>query len=634
MKNLSIFCLFLLSGIYSSYAQLPDDKSALLIPQKLQENANAVIRANHIKVVVNDYDDVDIIIERMVTVYNKRGMGDVAAVQGYDENRIIKKLRAVVYDKFGKLLAKVKKKDFKDESAVSGGTLYSNNRVKYLNYVPNSYPVTITYESEVRLKSTAFLPRWLPIEYFYASTEASSFKVINNSGVEIKVKESNLEDFNVTKNDELNYEVSNLAALVPESYSPDFTTYAPEVKIALKKFKMEGVDGVNKEWTDFGKWMYDDLLQDTVEIPEEVIEEVRNLTSNATTEREKAKIIYNFMQQRSRYISVQVGIGGWKPILASEVHKMGYGDCKGLSNYTRTLMTKMDIDAEYAVIYGGRNIQDIDKDFSSTQGNHAVLFLPNLDDKEDVWLECTSRTNPFGYIANFTDDRDALVVTPEGGRIVHTTVYPTEVNTQNTEANITIRKDGSATGNLKMEVKGLQYAYRDFLANLTAKERAKSYQQYWEQLNGLSIVESSFVEDKDKVVITENVQLTIDKLGSKTGNLLLFSPVVFNKNSAIPDEYENRNNKFEIDRGYVDTDSYTIKLEEGIAIDALPKPVEITKPYGEYKLQVTQKDDHSIEVFRYLKIETGSWSKDQYEDYRQFRAALVKYDNKRGVLKI
>jgi heterodisulfide reductase subunit A-like polyferredoxin len=32
--------------------------------------------------------------------------------------------------------------------------------------------------------------------------------------------------------------------------------------------------------------------------------------------------------KKSRYVSIQVGIG-WKPMDASDVDRLGYGDCKG-----------------------------------------------------------------------------------------------------------------------------------------------------------------------------------------------------------------------------------------------------------------------------------------------------------------
>ena len=59
----------------------------------------------------------------------------------------------------GKEIKKIKRKDFKDQSAVSGSTLFSDNRVLYLDYTPISYPFTIVYTSEIETSSTAFIPQ-------------------------------------------------------------------------------------------------------------------------------------------------------------------------------------------------------------------------------------------------------------------------------------------------------------------------------------------------------------------------------------------------------------------------------------------------------------------------------------------
>src|SRR3546814_20146460 len=60
------------------------------------------------------------------------------------------------------------------------------------------------------------------------------------------------------------------------------------------------------------------------------------LVSDADSDREKAARIYHYMQQKNRYVSIQVGIGGLQPMFAEEVDRLSYGDCKGLANYTRS----------------------------------------------------------------------------------------------------------------------------------------------------------------------------------------------------------------------------------------------------------------------------------------------------------
>ena len=82
----------------------------------------------------------------------------------------------------------------------------------------------------------------------------------------------------------------------------------------------------------------------------------------------------------------------------------------------------------YTELYGDRDKIDIESDFFSVQGNHVILCVPNKD--KYVFLECTSQTDPFGYQANFTDDRNVVVIKPEGGEIIRTKIYENKDNSQ------------------------------------------------------------------------------------------------------------------------------------------------------------------------------------------------------------
>ncbi|MFT4838922.1 MAG: hypothetical protein ACJAWA_001343 [Nonlabens sp.] len=632
MKNITILAVCLL--VFQLALSQEELFTSSTIPDPLKVNANAVIRKNDVTITVVSYDEVEINTDRIVTVLNKKGLGDIKAGESYNDDTEIKKIEATVYDTAGEKVDRFKSKDFKDVSAVSNGTLYSDNRVKYLDYTSPTYPFTVHYTSQVVYSSTAFLPGWMPLEYFYASTENAHYKIINDSDVEIKIKESHLENYNIVNNGELDYTASNLTAILPQAYSPDFSTYGPLVKVALKQFIMNGVDGVNTDWVDFGKWMNDALLSDLGELPQSVIDEIKELTKDATTQREKAKIVYEFMQDRSRYISVQVGIGGWKPIEAQKVHEVAYGDCKGLSNYTKALLNEVGIQSHHAIIYGDRNIRNVDKEFSSTQGNHMILYVPKLDEEKDIWLECTSKTNPFGYIAGWTDDRDALVISEEGGRILHTTVYETEDNLQQSTAQIEFDKEGSATASIEMKTSGYQYSFREGLNKKSEKDLKEMYTYFWSHLNAVNISETNIVNDKELIEVQEKVNLTVEKYGSKTGNLMLVQPVFFNRNSTEPARYKNRYNDFEIDRGYVDVDDYEITLDSGLKVDALPETVKMDNKFGVYELSVTEAADNKLIVRRYLKINKGYFDKEDYNLYRDFRAEIVKADNSKAVLKI
>src|SRR5690606_22987157 len=378
--------LFITLLVFKSNAQQEELILLNTVPLKLISNANAIVRHDDETVTLLKLNKMNYSRNRIVTVLNSSGDTKHGAVIHYDKNIVVKKMTARIYNSKGKEIKKIKKNDFEDISAVQGGTLYSDSRVKYLNYIPTEYPYTIHFEAEIEYNSTAFIPHWTPIDNYYTSVQNSSYKIINLSPTEVNTKASNFEEYAIEEVGEHGYMAQNLPAIEPEAYSPSFANVVPSLKVSLTQFEMEGVRGVNTNWEDFGNWMYEALIKNTQELPEDVITEVNQLTQGAKNDIEKAKIIYKYVQEKTRYISVQVGIGGWKPMPASDVHKLGYGDCKGLTNYTKTLLKQVGVESYYTVIYGGREIKNIDATFSSIQGNHVILCLPL--EEEYLWLEC------------------------------------------------------------------------------------------------------------------------------------------------------------------------------------------------------------------------------------------------------
>lgn len=611
-------------------AQEDDLFKSLTIPKELIHKSNAVVRYDKTDIEVKAYNKFIFKRKRIVTVFNEIGISDQGSVESYDKNRKIKFIEARVYDQNGNEIKKFKERDFEDVSAVSGGTLYSDNRVKYLDYTPINYPYTLLYEVEVEYNSTAFFPSWTPINGFYVSTQNSEYNIINTSETQIKTKAINLENFNITKHSDYHYSAENLTSIKPEEYRPAFSTFAPVLRVALTEFEMEGVRGVNNNWEDFGKWMYDELLTGTEVLPEEVKTEIKALTQDATSNFEKAKIVYNYMQDKTRYISVQVGIGGWKPMFAEDVERLGYADCKGLSNYTKALLKEVDVEAHYAVIYGDNDLVSIDKEFSATEGNHVVVCIP--DEEKDIWLECTSQTNPFGFIANFTDDREALLITPEGGKIVHTTIYDTDDNLQLTNANVKLLADGSITGEVSIKTYGYQYALHEGIQNKPLRDQELYFKDYWDYINSLSVENIVFDNDKDQVVFTEKVNISSPSFVAKSGKRLLFQPNAFNRISRIPTRYKNRTLDFEIERGYKDVDEFVITLEPGITVEAMPEPFEIVNKFGLYKFSIEKKSDSEFVYKRTHILNKGYYPKEEYEDFRDFMSTIVKHDKTKIVL--
>lgn len=629
-KYVSFLFLFFTSLIFAQKTEY----NFLSIADSLKENANAVIRLNQIDIHISSQRNMNVITKRVVTVLNEKGLDAIDAVESYDKRTTIKNIEAAVYDASGKEIKKIKRKDFKDQSAVGGGTLFSDNRYLYLDYTPIQYPFTIVFDSEIETSTTAFIPEWYPLNSYFVSVEKNILNVKYPDNLGFKKMEFNFSNFNIEKtldtSTNLSYTSTNILAQKQEDYSPVVNTIFPKLMMGLELFHLEGVDGNAKTWKEFGQWYSDKILLGTTDLPDETKMKVKALVGDEKDPIKKAKLIYNFVQQKVRYISIQVGIGGWKPMLASDVDRLGYGDCKALTNYTKALLDVVNVPSYYTILYGDRKKLNIQSEFVSMQGNHVILSIPNGDNY--TWLECTSQDDPFGYQGIFTDDRKVLVIKPEGGEIVRTKVYEDNGNTQISKGSYTLTANGDFSGKITLVSEGSQYSQKVSIENLQPTEKEAHYKDYWGHINNLKINKISFSNDKEKISLTENIAVEAVNYGSLTSNKLIFIVNAFNKTNAYVKRIRNRKNPLEIQRGYLDQDEVSVILPVGFSVEYIPDNYELSSKFGNYKTEIVKKDTSNLVYKRTLLINKGLYANKEYDEYRLFIEQISKNDNAKIIL--
>ncbi|MFK7814639.1 MAG: DUF3857 domain-containing protein [Maribacter sp.] len=624
-----VFSLFLcFTGIAQEYQSLLLDKS-------LTANANAIVRLDQMNIDLLATDKMSYQVKQVVTVLNNDANRFATNQVAYDNETKIKELNVYVYDKLGEEIEHIKKKDFKDVSAADGFSLYTDNRLLVNRYTPTSYPYTISFNYTIETSDTGFFPPWYFLSNYRVSVEKSHYSIsYANEELKPEIKEFNLEDIKVSKTDAANkivYEASNIKAIKPETLGPAFRDVVPRLRVRLSKFNLKGESAQVNDWKEMGTWMNNSLLKDRSSLNEATILKAKSLVSGIDDNLEKAKIIYKYVQENTRYISVQIGIGGWKPISAIDVDRVKYGDCKGLSNYTYALLKAVGVQSYYTVIYAGNRQVDFDADFAALQGNHAILAIPHND--VYYWIDCTSQVHPFGFVGDFTDDRKALVIKPDGGEIVNTVAYINEDNHQFTKAQFSLNNKGDISGNADIITKGIQYDNRFKLERDTDDAVVKHYKSYWSNINNLKIDKYSFENDTDNVVFTEKVDLNATNYASISGNRILFTVNTFNNNGYVPNRHRNRKLPFEIQRGYLDEDEFKIQLPEGYEIEAIPEGKTIDTDFGLYKISFKKNiESNSISYTRKLLIKKGSYPKEKYAAYRDFRKQTARADDAQIVL--
>ncbi len=621
-----IILIFLLNTPFF-YAQ---ENLIAIFSDSIKANANAVVKQQNIDIEFYNYNSMNIKKYRVVTILNELGNNSIDALEYLDNSTSIKKIEAIIYDAFGREIKKIKRKDFK-ENSVSEGSIITDNRVIYLDYTPVQYPFTVVYESELSTSNTAFIPSWAPIEDYYVSIISSAIQIKYTPDVKFKYKEINCRD-KLTKIEQpglLKYTINNTKALRKEDLAPSLKKYVPFVLFGLDKFQLEGVSGNAENWESFGKWMYTELLKDTEEISEETVSIVSKIIENETDDYSKAKRIYEYIQSKTRYVSVQLGIGGWKPMLAKNVDRLGYGDCKALTNYTRSLLKAFNIPSYYTIVYGDDNKRDIE-DFVTMQGNHVILGIPNLK-KEMTWLECTSQSLPFGFNGDFTDDRKVLIVSENESRIVRTSALVNEQNSQISKYEIQVQPNNSIKGNAKIVSQGVFYNNKLSLKTLNQEKIKNYYSEFFNTVSNIKITKSELKDEKLTPEFIENLDFEATEFIKVTQGQALLTLNCINQISFVPKKVKDRKMPFEIERGYNYEDEIIFELPTVYKFDTLPSNQNISNEFGEY-VYTLKREGQKLIYYRKVLLKKGFYNPEKYENFRKFREQIARLENTKIIL--
>lgn len=631
-----IISSILFTGIFSnSFAQ--NTWNVANIPAELKEKAHAVIRKSETIFTVKNLGEATEKNHKVITILDEQGLQHASMTLFYSKLEKVNNFEGILYDSNGEKVKKLKKDDIADGSAVGNGTLFGDNRYKHAEFKYAIFPFTVEFTTETTNKNLLFYPMWFPQEdEENVAVEQSSLKVQMPAGMLLRYKSINgmVEPIvdNLAEGKSYIWEVKNLKVYENELYSPKWTHYGKGVLTAPNEFEVEGFKGSMKTWKELGE--FDNVLGKGRDIlPENIQQEVKQLVANISDPTLKVKKIYEYLQSKTRYISIQLGIGGWQPFEASYVAEKGYGDCKALSNYTNALLKSVGIESFYASIRGGRSERDIQADFPSQQFNHVIVCVPMKSDT--IWLECTSQDNAFGYLSDFTSDRYALLATPQGGKLVHTPVYKAKDNQQNRNIKVALAEDGNATVEATTEFTGLLSDDYSEIKNLSSREEQQK--QLYRRISIPSFELNNFsIQEEKSMIPTARVKLDLNvrKCASKSGTRLFLTPNLMSAtNTVLPALDKPRQTEVVLKTAYTETDSVMYQLPKNATLEFKPEGIKFENRFGSYQSEFQIKDG-SLLYIRKLVRNHGKFPPESYAELIEYYKKVSKADRTQVVLKL
>jgi len=602
-------CLCIFFMVVQSYTCLAQPYDAELI------NKQTIIQASENKLVETHFFEIKI--------NNRAGDKYSEITIPFDKMNKVSAIEATVTDNLGIEVQKLKKSDIVERSLRSAISFYDDTYVKEFTLRNHTYPYTLKYSYRTEASQFWIITNWFPEIAYKIPTRQATLKLSVPSGYRINYH-SNLVGKptidSVQGRVTYSWQTSYNNTLTPESWSPPMQQYVPYVEIVPENFRYV-LDGSNKSWKSFGDWNLG-LLSGLDDLPLNEKLRIHSLTDTIRDVKEKIRTLFHHLQDETRYIDVSIKTGGMKPYPASYVAENKYGDCKALSNYFKSCLSVIGVNAFYTAINAGDEYKAVDTAFPAQQFNHVILFIPLNQDT--LWVDCTSNY-AFGYLGTFTQNRPALVMDNKASALIRTPRLEFEDIPENRKIKAEVSTEGVMKADFIYTCKGEKY---ELLSNLKSELSETHRLQFLNnnmipfrfQLDTYSIVSPG--RDQPETIL--NFTASSDQMMKEYGNESLLKIIALG--FLYLEEPKKRKLPVRIDYPVYrnDTSTYTIPLI--YRISGIPADILLKSKYGDYKVRFTS-EGNMVKAIKQLKIKSGYYPLDEYQDFYNFMNQIFESEN-------
>lgn len=529
-----------------------------------------------------------------VTINNKQAE-DMAGFSAYLErgHLSLSDFSGQVIDANGKTIKKIKKSDLTTSEYSS--EFKTDGYSVYFSYTPNAFPVRIVYDWTLSYdKNVASLGHLTPLpgydvnvkEATYQLTTPADMEVLyykQNTTAEVKREENGGKTVYTAR-------MENIPAIKSEPLAPDFSDIEPQILFVPRDFNLYGSTGSFESWKTLGAWVWQ-LTDGRQSIPADLATKVDGAVDKSAARDAQIRQVCKLMRGMTRYISIQLGIGGWQPEKAEVTARLGLGDCKALTCLLQGMLEHIGIKSYPTIV----DVDDkhLHRDFASMgQTNHMILCVPSESDT--LWVECTNLTLPVGFRHSGIAGHDAVVCTPEGGQFVTIPANKAEENLWLSDVTIDVAADGNADIAILHKSYCEQY---EQMKSLIHKEQAEQKKSVLANYN-LGRVEQykrfQISEVEDSALIVTDLQTTSSGYATISGSRMMIPVNPMHKNHSLLRNVDSRKLPVQTTLGYEDKERIVINIPKGYTVESLPKPVSVESAFGTLTTTVTTEGNKVV----------------------------------------
>lgn len=598
--------------------------SLFSVEAAVSPNSEVLFHKRHVYVKNGQQTIVDSV---NIQINNKYGEEQVTVP--YDKIFKLQRFKAWIQDSKGNVLGVFPKAAFEDRNRYQETSLYDDQRERVCSTHYPNYPYHFCYTSTIVSKSIFHLAQWEP--FSHQSKPLHSAELWIHRPVDYPVR-SLLKGFVEIQSDILGKQVITKYRIKPVTVTEDDLKNPARVSqphfvwVIPEQFNY-GVKGAATNWSEFGNWV-EQLNKGLTTLPENELLKARTLVLGMSDNLEKVRALYHYMQDHTRYVSIQLGIGGMKSYPANYVSINKFGDCKALSVYMKALLEAVGIPSHLALINRDEYPEPFYAEFPADQFNHMVLIVPL--GKDTVWLENTSSNAAMGYVDVTTQDRLVLLVDGKNSRLVRSPALSRENGTGSRLITMKCSTDGDASFTILHQGRGWEYEYMNSLSReVDAKsqyhylDRFVPYKHYEMDRFGFRPV------NRDSTFNRLELVFRIPRFLQSVQERYLLPQIPIYKGSLSFTKPDKNTLRYFIPVEMFDTVVY--QLPSNTKLKQVPDPVVLDCPYGSYHSEFRLSETQLIGT-KMFRVKDGTYAPEAYGILYDFIQNVYESEKKSIVL--
>ena len=421
----------------------------------------------------------------------------------------------------------------------------------------------------------------------------------------------------------------NIPPLKDEPASPPYFDIARYVSVDLK---YDSWNEISKAyWSHLKEYMNSQNNPNVVALSNEICK-------GATSDIEKIKRIFYYIQKKYHYLAFDIGKSGYIPHDVNTIIKNQYGDCKDMTVLSVNLLKAQGIEAYPALVATRSKIISKPVLYSLKFFNHMITLTKTSDGKY-FWLDATGSSCPLGEIYPALEGQYALVIFNDGKSML-TRIPKSQYlnNITRRVVDLNIHPDGNVDGHAVLLFTGNHnLSIRSHLKDANAADMKKIMTRY---LNAnTQDIELSHLKFTDPSVIVDSFRVEFDfsknTFGSSTGKLFIFDPSIFTLKSHL-DQFieEKREYPIVFDEPFLVADQTTIHYDpEKFSPEGMVPTISKQTKFAGFFYGMSEHNNGELFFKRkYAMIKTILPASD-YEDLRSLEKLIAKANNQKVVLK-